>query len=137
MGSISEAVKQYMRSEYKSKKELKALKNKNKILYRITKKSVSHREIKRIKNIRDKASKNLRHDSSDSFSDESDSDYSLSSDTDEYKHRRLDRRKEMNMLDHVVTGNTRKNKDQLNDAVYNKPKFDTNSLIYLAGLETP
>ena len=82
MGSISEAVKQYMRSEYKSKKELKALKNKNKILYRITKKSVSHHEIKRIKNIRDKASKKLRNDSSNSYRDKSESDSSLSINSD-------------------------------------------------------
>ena len=74
VGSRTDTVKQYKKSENKWKKDLKYLNNQNKMLYSIAKKSGSHREIKNIKNIRAKASK----EDSNSSSDDSDSDSSLS-----------------------------------------------------------
>ena len=62
MGSRTNYVKQYKNSENKCKKDLKSLKKQNKMLYRIAKKSFSHREIKRI---RAKASMNTSISSSD------------------------------------------------------------------------
>ena len=62
-------MKQYKKSE-KWKKDLKALKKQNKMLYRIPKKSGLRCETKNIKNIRAKASKK----GSDSSSDDSESD---------------------------------------------------------------
>ena len=47
---------------------MKALKKQNKILYRIAKKSVSRNELKKIKNIKAKASKMHRYYISDSSS---------------------------------------------------------------------
>ena len=44
---------------------------------------------------------------------------------------------EINKFDHVVTENTKKNKYQLNDSIYNAQNFDTNNFIYLEGLYTP
>ena len=64
MGSRAEAVKQYKLSISKRKKELKAPNNQNKILYRISKKSGSRCEIKKIKNIRSEASKEHCNDRS-------------------------------------------------------------------------
>ena len=52
MGSRTNAAQQYKKSENKWKKELKALKKQNKMIYSISKNSVSHREIQKIKNIR-------------------------------------------------------------------------------------
>ena len=52
-----DAVKHYKKSEQKLRKELKALTNQNKIIFRIAKKSGSCRELNKIKNIRAKASK--------------------------------------------------------------------------------
>ena len=63
MGSRTDAVKQYKKSENKQKKKLKALKKKIKMLYRISNKSGSRHEIKNIKKIREKAS-NKRSESS-------------------------------------------------------------------------
>ena len=70
--SSTDSLKQYKRSENKRKKELKSLKKQNKILYSITKKSGSHREIKKI---REKDSKKTINSSSD----DSDSNSSLAS----------------------------------------------------------
>ena len=53
-----DAVKHYKKSEQKLRKELKALTNQNKIIFRIAKKSGSCRELNKIKNIRAKAPKN-------------------------------------------------------------------------------
>ena len=47
-----DAVKQHNKSEKKWKKEIKALKEQNKMIYSISKKSGSRREIKKIRNIR-------------------------------------------------------------------------------------
>ena len=63
IGSRAEALKQYNHSDSTWKKELKALKNQNKMLYKIAKKSVLCREINNIKKIRAKASKKRRDDS--------------------------------------------------------------------------
>ena len=46
LGNRSNAVKQYKKSKRKWKKELKALKNQNKMLYRIAKKYESCHELK-------------------------------------------------------------------------------------------
>ena len=77
MGSRTDSVKKYKKSENKWKKELKALNNQNKMLYIIAKKSGSSREIKKTKKIRAEASKK----SSKSSSDDSESDSSLARNT--------------------------------------------------------
>ena len=82
MGSRAESVKQYKKSEIKWKKELKARKKKNKILFRIANKFGSHRELKNIKKIGPKSAKKRHDDRSDSSSDELDSDSSLSTNGD-------------------------------------------------------
>ena len=74
MGSRTDAVKQYHKYEKKWKKDLKALKKQNKVLYSIAKKSGSRRYIKKI---RAKASEK----SSDSSRDDLESDSSLASDS--------------------------------------------------------
>ena len=82
IGSRYEAVKQYNKYRSKRRKEIKAPKNQNKMLFRITKKSGSCHELKKTKNIREMDSKK-RCDSSSEFSGaESDSDSSLSNDID-------------------------------------------------------
>ena len=53
----ADAVNQFKNYEHKYKKELKALKKHIKNLYRISKKSGLRRELKKIKNIKNKASK--------------------------------------------------------------------------------
>ena len=75
-------MKQYKKYKHKCKKELKALKKQNKILYNIFKKSGSLRELKNIKMIKAKASKKRSDSGSDSSRDESDSNSSLSSNSD-------------------------------------------------------
>ena len=75
MGSRDEAVKRYKKSESKRKKELKALKKQNNMLFSIANKSGSRRDIKKI---RDKSSKRRRNNNSDYYSDKSKFDYSLS-----------------------------------------------------------
>ena len=67
-GNRDYAVNHYKNSEHKWKKKMKALKKQNKILYRIAKKSVSRNELKKIKNIKAKASKMHRYYISDSSS---------------------------------------------------------------------
>ena len=64
----------------KCKKKLKALKNQNKMLFIISKKSGSHRELKKVNKTRGKSSKKRCDSSNDSSSEESYSDSSLSSD---------------------------------------------------------
>ena len=77
MGSRTDDVKHYKKSEKKWKKDLKALKKHNNMLYSITNKSGSRREIKKTNKIRANASKK----SSDSSSDYSDSNSSLARDS--------------------------------------------------------
>ena len=76
MGNRTNDVQQYKKSENKRKKYLKALNKQNKMLYSIAKKSGLLRDIKKIKNIRSRASKKTRESSSDDL----DSDLSLSRD---------------------------------------------------------
>ena len=94
----------------KWKKDLKALKNHNKMLYRIAKKSGPRREIKNIKKIRAEASKKTIVSSSEYL----DSDYSLSRDSSWEKHRRPSGCKDINKLDHVVIDNLNNYNDQGN-----------------------
>ena len=80
-GSLSHrvyAVKKNKKSEHKWKKDMKTLKKHNEMLYIISKKSGSHRELNKINNIRANSSKNSSYFISNSLS--SDSEYSLSSD---------------------------------------------------------
>ena len=58
-----DSVKHYKKSEHKYKKYLNALKKQNKILYSISKKSGSHRELRKIKKIKAKASKKRNYSS--------------------------------------------------------------------------
>ena len=76
----ADALNYYKKCEHKCKKELKALRKQKKMLFIISKKSISCRELKKIKKIRAKASKKCSYSSSDSLSSESDYDSSLSSD---------------------------------------------------------
>ena len=43
----------------------------------------------------------------------------------------------MNILDHLLNENIRTNKDQLNEAIYNDPKFDTSSFNSSSGTRDP
>ena len=45
--------------------------------------------------------------------------------------------KETNRLDHVVTNNVMTNKYQLNEAIYNEPKFYTNRFNSYSGTRDP
>ena len=124
IGSRDDTVKQYKKSEKKWKKELKYLKKQNKIIFSITKKSGSRRELNKINNIR--AASKKRYDSNiDSSSDESESNSSLSRDRNWDTYIRPSGSKEMNKFYHVVTNNIETNKYQLNDAIYNETTFDT------------
>ena len=67
--SRADTMKQYKKSENKWKKNLKALNNQIKIIYSISNKYGSRREIKNIKKIWAKYSKNGCHYSSGSSSD--------------------------------------------------------------------
>ena len=80
----------------------------------MAKRSVSRRELKKIKKIRAKASR--KYGSSSSDRSISDSDSSLSSDSERDKIRHPSERKETDKLDHIVTNNIN-NKDQYNDAI--------------------
>ena len=69
VGSRNDTVKQYKKSENKRKKDIKALKKKNNMIYSIANKSGLRREINNIKKIRAKVSKKVSKSPSD------DSDY--------------------------------------------------------------
>ena len=71
IGSRTHSVQQHKKSEKKCKKDLKSLKNQNKMLYSISKKSGLRREIKKIKKIREKASKKTSISSSEDWDSES------------------------------------------------------------------
>ena len=81
MGSMYDTLKQYKNSENKWKKDLKALNNKNKILYSIANKYGLRRELKNINKIRAKSSKKICDSSIDSSSDDLDSDSALARDS--------------------------------------------------------
>ena len=105
-------------------------------MFSIAKKSGSRCEIKKIKKIR-AASKKRYNSIRKSSSDDSDSDSSLSRDSNWDTYRRPAGRKEMNKLDHVVTNNIKTNKNQLNDAIYNEPAFDTSGFNVSSGTRDP
>ena len=88
MGISYEAMKQWKKSENKWKKDLKAIKKQNNIIYSIAKNNGSRREIKKIQKTKAKAYNKRRYYSSDSFSDKSDSNYSLSRNSDWDEDRR-------------------------------------------------
>ena len=92
----------------KCKKELKYLKNQNKMLYRISNKSGLCRELKNIKKIKANAPKKHIYSSSNSYISGSDSDSSLSSDSDRDEERQPTEHKEINNLDNLVSNNIKK-----------------------------
>ena len=69
IGSRNHSVQQHKKSENKWKKELKALKKQNKMLYSIAKKSGSRREIQKIKKMKEESSKDAYSSSEDWGSD--------------------------------------------------------------------
>ena len=73
--------------------------------------------------MRDNSSKKRYDYNSNSSSDESYSEYSLSINNDCDEERQTSGCKEINRLDHAVTGNLKTNKYQRNDAIENEPKF--------------
>ena len=93
-------------------------------MFSITNKSVSRREIKKIKKTRAAYKKRCDY-SRESSSDKSDYNNSLSRDSDWDKSIRRAGNKEMNKLYHLVNNNIKTNKDQLNDTIYNELTFDT------------
>ena len=80
LGNRSDAVKQYTKSEQNLNIELKALKEQNKMLYNIAKKSGWHCELKRIKRSGPRLPRKHSYSIIDSSSSGLDSDSSLSSD---------------------------------------------------------
>ena len=98
-------------------KELKGLKKQNKMLYSISKKSISLCEIKNTKKIKAKASNNHCNDSYDSSSNKYYSDSPISSDSGWDEYRQPAERREINILDHIVTENIKTDKNQHNDAI--------------------
>ena len=80
MVSKAYTVKQYKKYEKKWKKELKTLNKQNKMVYSITKKSSSRREINNIKKFWGETSKKGRNSSSIYSSDDLDSNSSISID---------------------------------------------------------
>ena len=125
LGSRSNAVKQYEKYENKWKNFLKTHRKQNKILYSIAKKSVQHRELKNINNIRAKSSKKHYYSSSDCSINESYSDSSLSRYRDLDKERQTDKFRDINRLDNTVTDNIKTNKYQRNYAIENDPNCDS------------
>ena len=63
---MADAVNRYNKPEHKWKKDLKALKKQNKVIYSISKKSGSRRELNKINKINSKASKKRSYSSRDS-----------------------------------------------------------------------
>ena len=123
IGSRTNYVQQYKKSEKKWKKDLKYLQKQNKMLYRISKKSGLRREIKKIKKIREKASKKTSISSSEDWDSES----SLARDSSWDKYRRPDGCKDINKLDHTVTDNLKNYNDHGNEAINSDPAFDNSS----------
>ena len=107
------------------------------MLYSITKKSVSRREIKKTKKIRSKAYKKGRRSSSGSSSDDSDSYSSLAINSGWDKYMRPAGHKDTNGLDHVVTNNLENNKYQSNEAISSEPNFDTSDFNLSSGTSDP
>ena len=78
------------------------------MLFSMAKRFGPRRKLKKIKNIKFKASKKFIYSIRNSSSSASGSDSSLSSDIEWYKIRQTNGRKEKNKLDHVVTNNIKK-----------------------------
>ena len=95
-----------------------------KMIYSIANKSILRHELKNIKKIRANSSKKRGDSSRNSSSNESYSDSYLSSDSDWYEEIEPAGRRETNILDHLVTNNTKKDKDKHNYDIENEPKFD-------------
>ena len=125
LGNRDDTINYYKKYEHKCNKDMRYLKKQNKMLYNISKKSGLRHELKKIKNIRAKDSKKRRYSSSDSSSSGLDYDSYVSSDSDQDEEREPNQIKDMNKLDHIVTYNINKNKNQHNDAIGNKIKFDS------------
>ena len=88
LGNKDETMKQFNKYKNKWKKEMKALKKQNKMMYSTAKKSGLRRELKNIKNIKAKAC-NERSYSSRNYSRKkyySDSSLSINIDCDEERH---------------------------------------------------
>ena len=132
--SRADTVKQHKISGNKWKKYLKDLRNKKNMLYSISKKSCSRREIRKI---RAKASKKGCQYSNNYSSDKYDSDSLLARDSSWDTYGRPAGRKDMNTFDHVVTKNLKKNKYQSNEAIQNDPTFDNNSFNLYSGTRDP
>ena len=92
------------------------------MIFRISKRSSSRRELKNINKICPNSSK--KHDYSIRDSSNSDSGYCISSDRDRDKIIQPTKRNETKKLDHVVTNNV-KNKYQCNYAIEYEPIFDS------------
>ena len=133
MVNRTDAVKQYQKSENKWKKDMKYLRKQNNMIYSIANKYGSRRDIKKINNIRIKASKK----NSDSSSDYSDSDSSLASDSSWETYRQPSVRKDMNRLYHLVTYNLKNYKDQRNESINSEPTFYTSGFNLSSGTSYP
>ena len=120
----ADSVKHYKKFEHKWKRELKSLKNQNKIIFIIVNNSVSRRELNKIKNIRAKASKKGSYYISNISISDLDSESSLSRDSDWEEKWQPTEFKYINKLYHIVNYNIKKNKNQHNDAIKNDPRFD-------------
>ena len=95
----------------------------------MAKKSDLCREIKRIKNIREKYSKKCSYSSIDSSRSDLDSDSFLSTNINREVLRQYNMRKEINKFDKVVTDNIKKHKNQHNDAIGYDPKFENKFIL--------
>ena len=132
----NDAVKHYKKSEHKWNKELKYLKNKNKILFSIGMNSGLWCKLKKINSIKAKYSKKRSYSISNISISDSDYDSSLSSDSDLEEKIHPTECKEINKLYHVVTDNIKKNKNHHNDAIENEPNFD-NKFIFSSSTKDP
>ena len=82
LGNRADTIKNYKKYQHKWKKELKVPKNQNKMLFRISKKSLPRCKEKKIKEIKVKVSNKLGYSISNSSRSDSDSYSSISSDSD-------------------------------------------------------
>ena len=129
LGNRDVAVKKFKNSKKKCKEDLKSLKKQNKMLYSISRRTGSHRDIKNIKKIRSNMSK--KYESSRSSISIREYESSPLSDS-EWYIRWTDELKDRNKLYHVVNNNINK-KIQCNDAIDYEPKFD-NKFILSSGI---
>ena len=95
------------------------------MLFSISTKLGSIRELKKIKNIKSKTSKNRSYYRSNTSSSDSDSDSYLSSESEGDRKRQPTERKEISDLDNVMTDSKKKNNNQHNDAIGYETKFDS------------